>query len=458
MVTLPKDSQKIAKLPPNPSVPRWLQTIRGLFWPMKYLEKTAKEYGDIYLADFAGFPTQVIVSNPQAIQEIFTADANLFESGPSSNLMRPLLGDNSLLLHDGEYHQRQRKLLLPPFHGERMKAYGQIICDITEQVIGNWQIGQPFVARSHTQEISLQVILHAVFGLKQGDRYQKISQLLSSLIDLTGSPLKSSFTFLPWLQKDLGPLSPWGKFLRQKQEIDELLYTEIRERREKNDLSGEDILTLMMSARDEKGQPMTDAELKDELMTLLFAGHETTATAIAWALYWIHYLPEVREKLLQELDSLGENPDLNAIFKLPYLSAVCSETLRIYPIVFFTLARVPKVPIEVTGYRIEPGTMISPCIYLVHHREDLYPEPKQFKPERFLERQYSPYEYLPFGGSNRRCIGMAFALYEMKLAIATIMSRLQLELLDKDPVLPERRGMTMTPSGGIQMVVKERRH
>ncbi|HEY9848332.1 MAG TPA: cytochrome P450 [Leptolyngbyaceae cyanobacterium] len=454
MVTLQENRQSkpIAKVP-EPNVPRWLQTFRGILWPLKYLEKTAKDCGDIYVAKFAGFPNQVILGNPKAIEELFTSDHKLFESAPTNQILQPLLGSYSLILHDGAYHQRQRKLLMPPFHGERMKAYGEIICEVTEKVIGDWKIGQPFTARHYTQEISMRVILRAVFGLAEGERYEQLNEKLTSLLEITGSPLSSSFLFLRSLQKDLGSWSPWGKFLRQRQEIDELLYAEIRERRAKNDLSGQDILSLMLAARDEEGQPMTDEELKDELMTLLFAGHETTATALAWALYWIHLLPEVKEKLLHELNGLGENPDLNAIAKLPYLNAICCETLRIYPVVLFTFARIPKEPVEIMGYQLEAGTMISPCIYLVHHREDLYPEPKQFKPERFLERQYSPFEFFPFGGSNRRCIGMAFAMFEMKLVLATILLKTELALAEKRPVFPVRRGVTMTPAGGVRLVL-----
>jgi unspecific monooxygenase len=213
----------------------------------------------------------------------------------------------------------------------------------------------------------------------------------------------------------------------------------------------------MMAVRDEAGEPMTDVELRDELMTLLVAGHETTATSLAWALYWIHHLPEVREKLLREIDGLGENPDPSAIFRLPYLNAVCSETLRIYPVAMLVLSRVVKSPLEIGGYQFEPGTLLIPCIYLTHHREDLYPESKQFRPERFLERQFTPYEYLPFGGGNRRCIGMAFALFEMKLVLATILSRWHMELADSKPVLPVRKAILLGPSGGVQMVVRGRR-
>lgn len=446
-------TQPVPKLPDGPKTPKFLQTIRAIFWPLKYLEKTAREYGDIYTTEIAGFPPQVVLSNPQAIQEIFTADPKLFESGPGNKILQPFFGDYSLLLHDGEYHQRQRRLLTPPFHGERMKAYGELICDITDRVISNWQIGETFSARSSMQEISLRVILRAVFGIDEGERYEQLKQDLTALLDVTGSPLRSSFVFLRWLQKDLGAWSPWGRFVRLKQQINELLLTEINERRQKNDLSGEDILSLMMSARDEEGQPMTDAELIDELMTLLFAGHETTATALAWALYWVHHIPEVRQKLLEELVTLGGNPDPNAITKLPYLNAVCSETLRIYPVALFTFPRIVKAPVQIAGYQFEEGSMLSPCIYLTHHREDLYPEPKRFKPERFLERQFSPYEFFPFGGGNRRCIGMAFAMFEMKLVLARILLRSQLALADNRPVVPERRGITMAPSGGVKLVL-----
>jgi len=447
-----RQAQPIKNLPDGPKVPRIIQTIRGILQPIKYLEKAAKEYGDFYKTEFAGFPTQVIISSPQAIQEIFTADSKTFTSGSGNQILRPLVGEYSLLLHDGIYHQQQRKLLLPPFHGERMKAYGKTICEITEQVINQWQIGQVFSARQAMQQISLRVILRTVFGLDEGERYDKLRKLLATITDIVGSPLRSSFLFLPFLQKDLGAWSPWGNFLRQKQQINELINQEIREKKAANDFSGEDILTLMMLAKDEAGQPMTEAELRDELMTLLFAGHETTATALAWALYWIHYLPEVKEKLLNELNSLGENSDLMEITKLPYLNAVCCETLRIYPVVLFTVGRFVQTPIKIMEYEFQPGALLSPCIYLVHHREDLYPQSKQFKPERFLERQFSPYEFFPFGGGNRRCIGMAFAMFEMKLVLATILRRTQLKLAENRPVLPARRGVTMAPVGGVKMV------
>jgi len=345
---------------------------------------------------------------------------------------------------------------MPPFHGERLRVYAQLICSITEQVIGQWTISEPLAVRSAMQEISLWVILRVVFGIDEGQRLEQLRQLLSSLLDSLGSTLGTSLLFVQQLQQDFGPWSPWGRFLRQKQQVDELVYAEIRERRSNTNSSGEDILSLMLSARDEAGQPMTDVELHDELLTLLFAGHETTATALAWALYWIHHLPEVHDKLRSELSTLGPNPEPSQLTGLPYLSAVCQETLRIYPVAMFTFTRQVKSPLQVMGHQFAPGTVLAPCIYLTHHRQELYPQPKQFKPERFLERHYSPYEYFPFGGSNRRCIGAAFALFEMKLVLASILSHLQLSLVGSRPVRPVRRGITLAPSGNLRMVVINR--
>jgi cytochrome P450 len=199
---------------------------------------------------------------------------------------------------------------------------------------------------------------------------------------------------------------------------------------------------------------MTDVELRDELMTLLLAGHETTATAIAWALYWVHKFPNIREQILQELETLGDNPDPLSLPRLPYLTAVCNETLRIYPVAILTVPRAVKEPVELMGYPLEPGTRLYGCIYLTHHREDIYPNSQQFKPERFLERQFSPYEFLPFGGGIRRCIGETLALFEMKLVLATILQRYELTLADQRPERPKRRGVTFAPERGVKMVMR----
>jgi cytochrome P450 family 110 len=447
------------KLPDGPQTSPLLQTFQWITKPLEVMETYSQRYGDIFTA-YVGLGKKpiVLISNPQAIQEVFTAEPKYLDSGEVAGIKPPFIGQQSLIALSGDRHKRQRKLLTPPFHGERMLAYGKIIQDMTQQVTGKWAIGSPFSVRAAMQGITFQVILKAVFGLEDGTRYEQLQQLLTTRLDGTKSIFRAILLIFPFLQKDWGLLSPWGRLMENERQIDKLIYAEIQDRREKPDPSRTDILSLMMAARDEAGEPMTDLELRDELITLLVAGHETTATSLSWAFYWIHHLPEVREKLLQELDTLGENPDLNTIFRLPYLDAVYKETLRIYPVAMMAFQRIVLSPLEIAGYHFEPGTILAPCIYLTHHREDLYPQPKQFKPERFLERQFSPYEYLPFGGGNRRCIGMAFAQFEMKLILVTVLSHWQLELTNSKQMLPVRRGLLLAPPDGFQMMVKGVRH
>lgn len=431
--------------------------LQWVFSPMSFMEACTKRYGDIFTLQLSR--PVVFVSNPAAMQQMLTSDTKEFEAPSDWNTpFEPMLGKNSVITLSGKAHQRQRQLMMPSFHGDRMRTYGQVIGDITEEISSQWQIDKPFSARSAMQAITMRVIMQAVFGLYEGSRAQELEEVLSLMLDEGGqSPARALILYFPALQRDLGPLTPWGKFLRRRERVNQMLYAEIRERREQPDSSRTDVLSLLMAAKDEANQPMTDQELRDELMTLLVAGHETTATALTWALYWIHKLPGVREKLLEELDTLGDNPDPSTIFKLPYLNAVCCETLRIYPVAMLTFTRVVRTPVSLSGHELEPGTLVMGSIYLTHQREDLYPQPKQFNPERFLKRQFSAYEYLPFGGGVRRCIGMAFAQFEMKVVLATILSRWELALVDDGDVRPKRRGMVSGPNRSIQIVVKGQR-
>ena len=443
--------------------PLW-QRLQWIGDPVGYMEKAVKDHPDLFAAEVIGFGNNLVfVNHPQAIQQLLTSDRRQFvASGKENSLLKPLLGEYSISMLDGDRHKKRRQLLLPPFHRERMQAYGKLICDVTSKVFDQFTPNQSFTARQATQDISLQVILEAVYGLYDGERAQKLRELLSQISDVFSSPLTSAFLYFPWLQKDLGAWSPWGYFLRQQQQLDKLVYQEIAERREEDNQERQDILSLLMSACDEQGQPMTDEELRDELMTLMFAGHETTATAIAWALYWIHHLPEVKRKLLAELESLGSDPEPMArgslspfaIAKLPYLNAVCQETLRIYPVGMLTFPRVATEELELFGYDIKPGNILVGCIYLTHQREDIYPDAKQFRPERFLEKEFSTYEFIPFGGGARRCIGEALAQFELKLAIATILSRYELALANNNPEKPQRRGVTLAPTNGVPMIFK----
>ena len=398
----------------------------------------------------------VFVSHPQALQQVFSSDTRQF-CAPSNQLMKPIVGDYSMLVLEGDRHRRMRKLLLPPLHGERMRNYGELICTLADALFSRMVSGERFVARAAMQTLSLEVILRAVFGIGEGERLQQLKHLIPDLLDMFQSPLATGALYFPGLRKDWGPWSPWGRFCQLRQQIDRLIYEEIRDRKANYDPDRADILNLLIDARDEAGESMTDEELRDELMTLLFAGHETTATALSWAMYWIHRTPEVRQKLLAELDDLGQDPDPTQLAKLPYLNAVCSETLRLYPVALATAPRAVKEPVELLGYQLEPGTGLYGCIYFTHRREDLYPEPEQFRPERFLERQFSPYEFFPFGGGVRRCIGEALALFEIKLVLATVLSRYNLALADRRPERPRRRAVTLAPGKGVRMVFLGRR-
>ncbi|MGL5794399.1 MAG: cytochrome P450, partial [Waterburya sp.] len=441
---------------PNPlTKPILLQKLQWVADPVGYMESAAQQYPDIFTANIIGFgDTAVFVNHPQAIQEILTNDRKKFAAlGNKNSILQPLVGDYSIFMLDGDRHRRHRQLMMPSFHGDRMRTYGELICQLTEKVFSELPSDRVFSARDITQEISLQVILQTVFGVYEGKRSEELKKQLKLMANLFRSPLTSSFLFFPFLQKDLGAWSPWGRFVRDRQQLDKLIYAEIAERREQLNPNRIDILSLLMSAQDEAGNPMSDLELRDELLTLLFAGYETTATAMAWGLYLIHQHPQVREKLLFELDSLGEKPDPMSIFKLPYLTAVCNETLRTRPVTMLTFPRVVQEPVKLLGHSLEPGTILLGCMFLTHQREDLYPEPKQFKPERFLERQFSPYEFMPFGGGVRRCLGEALAIFEMKLVLATILSRYQLALADRQPEVFQRRGVTLAPARGVKMVI-----
>ncbi|MEM8780885.1 MAG: cytochrome P450 [Cyanobacteria bacterium P01_G01_bin.49] len=445
----------MANLPNGPKDPAWLQLIQWILDPLNYLESNAEKYGDMFTTHMMGFPPFVMVSHPQAVREIFNADLRQFEAGRTNGILMSLLGDNSIVGLDGDRHRRERKLLMPPFHGERLQTYSQSICNITKEITKEWQTSQPFVIRQTMQQITLEVIIQVIFGIKEGERYQELKPLVGDMLDSLASPLEASFMFFKFLQKPWIPNSPWQKMKQQSAKIDQLLQAEIDERHRNPELMGEDILSLMMQAKDEAGEPMSDQELKDELMTLLVAGHETTATALAWAFYWIHHLPKVKEKLLTELSQCQGKTDPMQVARLPYLNAVCQETLRLYPVGLVTFGRITNSPVEIRGYQFDRDVMLAPCIYLTHQREDLYPNPKQFKPERFLERQYTASEFYPFGGGNRLCIGYALAQLEIKLVLATILSNYQLSLVKEQNIKPQRRGFTLAPSNGVKMVMEQ---
>ncbi|GAB4183556.1 MAG: cytochrome P450 [Coleofasciculaceae cyanobacterium] len=442
-------------LPIGPQTPSLLQTVQLIAQPTQFLDSCRERYGDPFSTRVLGLksPPVVFFGDPEAIQEIFTLPSSKLDFRKATHVFEPLMGGQSIILQEGRSHQRLRQLMMPPFHGDRMRSYGQLICDITQQAIAGWTTDSIVSIHKVMPQITLQIILQVVFGIEPGLRYQQLEKLLSSLLEDITTPLYSSLFFFPPLQKDFGAWSPWGHFLRRRQQIDALIYAEIAERRQQADASRTDILSLLMSAHDENGEPMSDVELRDQLVSLLLLGYETTAAVLTWAFYWIHSSASVYDTLQRELDTAGDDIKPEALTQLPYLTAVCAETLRVNPIALICTPRRVLEPLQVAGYHFDTGTILVPCIYLAHRRPDVFPDAMQFKPERFLNQKFSPYEYLPFGGGARGCIGMAFSMFEMKLVLATILSRYQLTLVDPRPVRPVRRGITIVPSGGVPVAI-----
>jgi cytochrome P450 family 110 len=438
----------IAQIPNASDAPRWLQTLRYTLNPLGYMDRAFERCGNLFNAPVIGNHPQVIfASHPQAIQTIFSSEELV---APANQLLRPLVGDYSVFGLAGHRHRRERKLLMPPFHRDQVKHYGQLICDLTDRALETLSVGDRLTGRVLVQDILIEVILRVVFGLNDGQRFDRLKELLVEFSDRLQNPLIISALFLPVLQKDWGNLTPWGQLKSLQRQISQLLYAEIQDRKQQE--PSQDILSLLMTVRDEDGQPMSDEELHDELLTLLLAGYEATTNAIVWALYWTHRTPSVLEKLRVELE--GTDTDPMALAQLPYLNAVCNETLRISSVAFLSFPREVIAPMTLMDYRVEPGTRVYACIYLTHHCPDLYPEPEQFRPERFLERKYSMFEFLPFGGGSRRCIGEVLAQFEMKLVLAKLLSRHFFVLASQIPEVPKRRGVNVAPASGVKMLLQ----
>ncbi len=443
------------KVPNGPkSYPCW-QKLQWLIRQDGYLQDCFNKYGDVFTLPVGpDFLPYVFISSPQMIQEMFAAGPQQVDSGVEATNNPFLLGERSLVSLSGQRHRQQRKLLAPCLHGERIQIYSQLICELAEQMASTWTIGKPIPIYQSLQAIFLDLGFKIILGSKDGLRCEKLRQLLLEIMNPKRPILRALSFYIPFLQ--WGPLNAWQNLLNEKQRIDEILYTEIREHRENPDPSQTDILSVMIASRYETGEAMTDVELRDEVITLIAQSPEVTGTSLARAFYWILYHPQVYEKLLQELDSLGDDPDPKEIMQLPYLDAVYKEFMRIYPTAVLTFPRLVKKTLQLQEYQFEPGTILMPCIHLIHHREDIYPQAKEFKPERFLEREFAPYEYFPFGGGHRRCIGTILAQMEMKLVLATILSRWHLAL-DITMPKPSYQGALLPSANNIRIVMKGRR-
>ncbi|NJM72608.1 MAG: cytochrome P450 [Scytonema sp. RU_4_4] len=444
------------KLPPKPRDPNWLFYLKFKADPLGYMDVIYKHYGDIVTIVSDSQP-MIYISNPQGIKEIFSNTKEITASGALNQSFAMGTGKEGVLQLDGLRHKHRRKLLMTSFQGGRTQAFGQRICELTDTIMSKQVIGKPFLAYEIIEDIALRIGIELVVGLSEGDRYEKIKHLFSFLMKYEQSPFFNLLLQLPFVSRDLGRWSPQGYLLNLYQKIFQSLYSEVSERRQKPDPLSSDTLSTLISACDETGEALSDEEVRDLLLSPIFAAQHASGAAITWSLYWIHRLPEVRDKLLQELNTLGESPDPMSIVALPYLNNVCNEALRIYPTQLFTFPRLVESTVEIMGYEFDPGTILIGNIYSTHQREDIYPEPKQFKPERFFDRQYSSFEFLPFGGGARSCIGGAFALFEMKLVLATILSRYQLALVSKKAERPKYGGLISYPASGVKMVMHGRR-
>jgi len=427
------------QLPPGPRYPVALSSLGWALRPMPFMERCQKRYGDMFKFRIAQEGTWVFVSHPDQIKQVFTGDPNVLHAGAANQILLPIVGRHSVLLLDEREHMTQRKLLLPPFHGERMQRYGELMTDVAEREIATWPQGEDIALWPRMQSVTLEVIMRAVFGIRETDRLDELRIRLGTMLDWTLDPKQMIF------YAALGPKRVQEKaaFRRVMDPVDEILLDEVHRRREDPGVEErDDILSLLVQARHEDGRPMGDRELRDELMTLLVAGHETTATSLAWALERLMRHPEMLDRLRDEV-AAGEDA---------YLDAVVKETLRLRPVLPITLRKLQE-PMEIGGYMLPAGVSVAPCIHLVHRRPDVYPEPRRFRPERFLEQAPGTYTWIPFGGGVRRCLGASFALFEMKTVLAAVIRRARLRADDPAPERVARRAITLTPAAGTRAVI-----
>jgi cytochrome P450 family 135 len=430
-------------LPPEPSWSPLNQTLRWSFRPLAFMAECRRRYGDAFSVRFLGFRSpMVLLSDPAAIRALYTESANGLP--PGRNLvLEPILGPRSVLLLEGAEHLARRRLMLPPFHGERMLAYEETVRTAVDREIDSWPLGQVFPIHSRMQAITLEVILRAVFGVHEGPRLDRLRERLATVLQETASP-RSQMTAL--MTRRFSDRGPYARFERQLGEVDELLLAEIGEHRARPDLAErDDILAMLMTAEFEDGGNMDDQELRDQLMTLLLAGHETTATGLAWTF----------DLLLRHPVALGRLRDSLAAGEEDYLRATISESLRLRPVLPLAGRRL-AAPLRVGDLDLPAGTDVTPAIWLVHTREDLYPEPFAFRPERWLDGKPDSYAWIPFGGGVRRCLGATFAEFEMRIVLREVLRRCELRKASPAPERTGRRNITLSPKDGTPVILESR--
>jgi len=426
-------------LPPGPKAPPIVQIARWVLTPLSFLDACHRRYGDVFCLHAPGGERFVIVATPELIKRVLAADPDVLQAGVSNKtLLEPMLGLHSLLTLDGREHLRQRRLLLPAFHGERMQAFERVMREITEASFEQWPIGRAFSVHPRMQAITLDVILRTVFGVGDESEHRELRDQLVELLAVSTNP----WLFLPAMLGFDPFRVPWLRITKLKRAMDDSLYRMIAARRRKPTTG--DVLGMMLEARDDEGRTMTDVEIRDELVTLLLAGHETTATALAWTFDCLLANPRTFAKLA---DELADGRDA-------YLDAVIRESLRLRPIVPLIGRHVEK-PFELGPWTIPRGYRIAPSIYLAGMRADAYRDPARFEPERWIGVKPDPFTWLPFGGGIRRCIGMAFAQFEMRVVLQTVVPRARMRLAGA-PARVTRRGVTLAPAGGTRVVLDAR--
>jgi cytochrome P450 len=432
------------KLPPGPGHPSVLQTLGWWTRPVAFLERARARYGKRFTIRLIQTPPFVIHSDPEHLRELFAAPPDVLHPGEGARILEPVIGPNSVILLDEGPHLEQRKLVLPAFHGERMQRLSGLVSEVAEREVASWPRDQAVALHPRLQGLTLEIILRAVFGLDPGPRLDELRGLLTEILDFGAKP----YSVLPGLQRDflgLG-IGPWANFLRLRARADELVYELIDERRAE-DADRDDVLAMLLAARHEDGSPMSEQELRDELMTLLVAGHETTASELAWAFEALTREPDVLARLVSEVDGGDEDG---------YLTATVQETLRRRPVLPNAEPRLVKKPVEIGGWTYQPGVCLIANAYLVQHDPDIYPDPYAFRPERFLSEPPGTFTWIPFGGGRRRCIGASFAMLEMKIVLRAVLAASRIQPGVDGPELTRRRSITVSPGRGATTVLAER--
>jgi cytochrome P450 len=443
-----------SNIAPGPNAMAVWQLIRYSFSPLALLEECGRRYGDAFLIRLAGYRKLVMLAAPDAVQDVFRGEAHALHSGEGNDFLVPTVGPNSILVLDDEPHARQRRILLPTLKGERMRSFFDAMKAAVLEAIRAWPVGRPIRMLEPMQQITLRVILQAVMGLEAGISRDKIEGKIQRLLAQGRS--RHTFILLKILPVTLLQKTRWLPFYRRLHDLNESLYSVIDAGRRQSVVArGENVLADLLPAVHEDGRPLSDAEIRDALVTLIIAGHDTTSIALAWALEQIVPRPDVVGRITDELRRVtgGAPPSAEHLPRLEYLDAAIRESLRIRTILPFSV-RLTKRAFTAGGREYPPGVILCPCNHLVHRRPDLYPEPEAFRPERFLERKYTGYEWFPFGGGNRTCIGMAFALYEMKAVLGALFTQVSLVRPVGGRSVPVRRGVALAPDDGVRMIVK----